>query len=356
MKITNVEITPVILRKDDMAWRFASGGGGESKGCTIRLTTDEGFVGLGYAGAAPHHGVPLGGLQEAMETYGRVVQGLDPFDTAQIMVLLDRTLHGNNAAQSGIEIALHDVQAKKLGIPLYGLLGGLVREEIPVIRVLGLKEPGQMAENALKLVAQGYSYIKIKLGGDKEAAKDLERVREIRKAVGDNLHLTVDANQSYSPKRAIGNLRRMEEWNVELCEQPVRADDWQGLAAVTRAVDMMVEAHESATSLEHIYGLVQGRVVDSINLKVGQVGGLQRAKIAAAICKLGNVSVRVGMTGSRLLAAVSMHFVASTENISYACELGEFTRITNDPATGMEVENGILRVPKSVGIGIHLRA
>jgi L-alanine-DL-glutamate epimerase-like enolase superfamily enzyme len=354
MKITGVEINPVILRKDDKEWRFASGGGPESQGCTIVITTDEGFTGLGYAGAAAHHGVTTGGLQAALAVYGAAIAGLDPFDTEKIMAMLDRTLHANYAAQSGIDIALHDLQAKKLGIPLYNLLGGLVREEIPVIRVLGLKEPANMAENALKLLEQGYAYLKIKVGGDKEWEKDLARVREIREAVGAGIHLMVDANQSYTPKIAIKTLNRMEEWNVDLCEQPVKAMDWQGLAAVSRSVDMAVEAHESIDSLESVFALVQGRIVDSINLKVGQIGGLSRAKTAAAICKLGNVSMRVGMTGTRLLAAVSMHLIASTENVSYACEVGEFSRIVNDPFTGIEVERGMLKVPKCAGIGVTL--
>jgi L-alanine-DL-glutamate epimerase-like enolase superfamily enzyme len=90
-------------------------------------------------------------------------------------------------------------------------------------------------------------------GVDKET---IERVKEIRKAVGNSIHITVDANQSYLPKTAIDTLKRMQEYGVELCEQPVRADDWQGLAVVTRAVDCLIEAHESARTLEDIFGLV----------------------------------------------------------------------------------------------------
>ena len=207
-----------------------------------------------------------------------------------------------------------------------------------------------MAANALKLVEQGYRYIKVKLSGN--PTKDLDRISEIRKAVGDDIHLTVDANQSYSPKLAIDTLKRMQKYRVDLCEQPVRADDWEGLAAVTRAVDCVVEAHESALSLENIFGLVKNRAVDCINLKISQIGGYKVARTAAAICKLGNVSVRVGATGSRMLAAACMHFVAATENIEYACELGEFARLLNDPVDGLEVEGGVLKVPSSNGIGV----
>jgi len=354
VKIAHVEIVPAVMPREDPEWRFALGGGGEAQGFIVKLTTDDGLLGFGYTNVTAHHGVSQGGLHAALETYTELLTGEDPFNIEKLLGILNRVLRGNKGAQAAIDMALHDLQAKALDLPLYALLGGLVREEIPIIRILALKEPAQMAANALKLVEQGYSYLKIKLDGD--AGKDLERVKEIRKAVGDTIHLTVDANQTYSPKAAIITLKRMQEYGVDLCEQPVRADDWQGLAAVTRAVDCLIEAHESALIIEDIFGLVKDRVVDVINLKIGQIGGLRIAKAAAAICKLGDVGIRVGATGSRILAAASMHFVASTENISYACELGEFSRLLNDPADGLEVEGGILKVPLSPGIGVSLRS
>ncbi len=353
MKITDMKIIPVVLPKEDREWRFALGGEAEAKAFIIKIISDEGLVGLGYAGSAAHHGVTFGGVRAALETYGDTLPGQDPFNMEKIFGLFSRSLPGNNEAQAAIDMALHDMQAKKLQVPLYTLLGGLVRPEIPVMRILALKEPAQMAENALKLTAQGYSYLKVKFGG--EAQKDIARIREIRKAVGEGIHLLVDMNQSYTVKGAIQTLRRAEEYGVDICEQPVPADDWDGLAEVKRGVSCLIEAHESALSLETIFALVKGRVVDSINLKVGQIGGLRKARIAAAICKLGNVALRTGTTGSRLSSVASMHFVAATENIFYACELGEFHRMLNDPAYGYEVENGVLKVPSGPGLGVALR-
>jgi L-alanine-DL-glutamate epimerase-like enolase superfamily enzyme len=352
MKITGLEMKLIAMPKEDKEWRFALGGEPVARGFIIKLATDDGLTGLGYASPAAHHGTSAGGVQAALQAYGERIIGQNPFDTEKIFGLLDRTLHGNNEAQSGIDLALYDLQAKKLGLPLYALLGGLVREEIPVMRILALKEPVQMAENALKLTAEGYSYIKVKFGGD--SAKDVARIREIREAVGEGVHLIADMNQSYPAKAAIATLKRAEPYGIDICEQPVRADDWEGLAAVTRAVNCLVEAHESALSLESIFALVKGKVVDSINLKVGQMGGLRKARIAAAICKLGNVSLRTGTTGSRLSSAASMHFVAATENIAYACELGEFDRILNDPVSGLEIEQGMMRVPSSPGVGVSV--
>lgn len=356
MKIKNVELIPFVMPREDPQWLHAlskPGGETDTRGFIVKITTDEGLEGIGCNTSSGHYGVSYGGLQAALEAYSEILSGKSFFDTERIYTELERVLQGNNEAKAAIDLALHDLQAKALGLPLYSLLGGLVREEIPIIRILALKEADQMAANALKLVEQGYAYLKVKLNGN--PTKDLDRVSEIRKAVGDGIHLTVDANQMYAPKLAIDTLKRMQVYGVELCEQPVGADDWEGLAAVTRAVDCIVEAHESALNLENIYGLVKSRAVDCINLKISQIGGFRVARLAAAICKLGNVSVRVGATGSRLLAAASMHFVAATENISYACELGEFTRLLEDPVEGLEVEKGLLKVPSSPGVGVSLR-
>ena len=342
------------MPKDDPEWRFALGASPEIRGFIIKVSADSGLVGLGYTSGASHMGSSLGGIRAALEEYTELLKGQDPFDTERLFGILDDTLSGNNEAKAAIDMALYDLRAKALDLPVYALLGGKVREEISVIRLLAIKEPLQMAMNALRLVEQGYSYIKIKLEG--EPAKDLDRVKEIRRAVGDSIHLTIDANQSYTPKVAIDTLKRMYQYGIESAEQPVRANDWQGLAAVTQAVDCLVEAHESARTVEDIFRLVKDRVIDSINLSIVNVGGLRNAKVAAAICKLGNVSCRVQGIGSRILSAASMHFVASTLNISYACEVGEFSRFLNDPAEGLEVDHGKLKVPSLPGIGVSLRS
>lgn len=354
MKIADVNIISSVMPREDSEWRFALGGTDRYYGFIIKLTTNDGLIGFGYTNASAHFGVTKGGIQAALEAYAEPLKGQDPFDTEKIFATLNMILHENNEAKTAIDMALYDLQAKALGLPLYALLGGLFRAEIPIIRIVPLKEPSQMAANALNLVEQGYRYIKVKLHG--EPAKDLERIKEIRKAVGNDIHITVDMNQSYSPKVAIDTIKRMEEYRVELCEQPVRADDWQGLAAVTRAVDCVVEAHESARTVENIFDLVKNGVVDSINITIRQLGGLRNAKIAASLCKLGNVDLRVQSFGSRLLAAASMHFVSSTENISSACELGEFAGLLNDPFEGLEVEDGKLKVPSTPGIGVSLRS
>jgi L-alanine-DL-glutamate epimerase-like enolase superfamily enzyme len=203
-------------------------------------------------------------------------------------------------------------------------------------------------------VKEGFKYLKVKVGLDPRL--DVERVREIRRAVGPEVGLTLDANQGWTPPAAIGALRRMEEFDIALIEQPVRSDDYLGLAQVKAAVNTVVEADESAKSLSDIFRLAQTDCVDAVSLKTPKLGGMRNVKKAAAICQAANLRCRMGMGGAnRLVSAVDMHLVASTANIDFACELGEFTRMEFDPTEGLEIVNGTLSVPHGPGLGIAVR-
>jgi len=242
--------------------------------------------------------------------------------------------------------------ARSLGVPLNVLFGGPVRDSVPILRILAIKTPPEMAAQAQKLVDKGYRYLKIKVHGD--VAEDVARVAAIRRQVGDDVHLTIDANQSYSPKDAITALNRMAEHRIDLVEQPVSADDFAGLALVTKSVPVTVEADEAAGSLREIFELVSKRIVDAVSLKVPKLGGLRNTLAAARLCEAGHIKYRLGAAvGSRLLAAQSLHLACALPGVDYACELGEFDRLLDDPFEGLEVENGTLKLPPGPGSGVR---
>src|SRR5262249_58127326 len=188
-------------------------------------------------------------LAAELEHFRPLVVGKDSHNIEAILVALDRALRGAPQAKAAIDCALHDLVARALGVPLHVLFGGQVRESVPILRILAIKTPAEMATAAQKLVDKGYRYLKIKVHGEVE--EDVARVAAIRKQVGDDVHLTIDANQSYRPKDAIAALNRMAEHRIDLCEQPVDADDFEGFALVSRTVPVTVEADEAAGSLRH---------------------------------------------------------------------------------------------------------
>jgi len=355
MKIARVELKSCVLRKEDPQWRFALGASPTTEGVVVTLTAENGAQGFGYGSATPHMGATRETLMAALTRFAPVVTGRDSFAVEEILQALDGAIAGQNQAKAAIDCALHDLNARMLGIPLYQLFGGKLRDSVPILRILAIKAPDAMAEQALKLLDAGYSYLKIKVEGD--VREDLARVKAIRRHVGDAIHLTIDANQSYSVKDAIAALTRMAEFGIDLAEQPVAAGDWKGLKLVADSVHVTVEADESAASLADVMRLVSERIVDAVSLKIPKLGGLRNTLAAARVCEAGAVPYRMGAAvGSRLLSAQAMHLAAALPGIGYACELGEFDRLLDDPFTGVEIAQGRLKVPEGSGSGVALRA
>jgi L-Ala-D/L-Glu epimerase / N-acetyl-D-glutamate racemase len=355
MIIRDFETTPCTMRKEDPTWRFALAASPVTDGHVLRIACDDGHEGFGYASAVPHMGSIKETLKAELDLFRPLVVGRDPRAIEAILATLDRALHGAPQAKAAVDCALYDLLARSLGVPLNVLFGGPVREGVPILRILAIKTPTEMAVQAQKLVDKGYRYLKIKVHGHVE--EDVARVAAIRRQVGEEVHLTIDANQSYSVKDAITAINRMAEYRIDLVEQPVNADDFDGLALVTQTVPVTVEADEAAGSLRQIFELVSRRAVDAVSLKIPKLGGLRNTLAAARLCEAAHVGYRLGAAvGTRLLAAQALHLACALPGVEYACELAEFDRLLDDPFEGLEVENGMLHLPQGAGSGVRLAA
>ena len=182
MKIDRIEILPADMPQSDPKWRFAIHANRISQGWLVAIVADDGTVGYGYASATKHMGASSEGLKGVLDDFTRLLIGRDPFDIEPIMADLDHRLRGMNQAKAAIDCALHEIAARALGVPLCTLFGGKFRSEFPVLRVLSLKRPDEMAGKARELVDAGYRDIKIKVDGHLDL--DAARVRAIRDEVG----------------------------------------------------------------------------------------------------------------------------------------------------------------------------
>jgi L-alanine-DL-glutamate epimerase-like enolase superfamily enzyme len=354
-KIISLSMMASIMPKEDPKWRFALGASPTTEGFIVRLQDEDGHEGFGYASATPHMGAVNSALRGQLDYLRASVVGQDSANVEFILQKLDRAMRGAPQAKAAIDCALFDLNARRLGVPLGALFGGAVRDRTPILRILAIKTPEEMAAQAQKLVDRGYRYLKIKVHG--EVAEDVARVAAIRKQVGDDVHLTIDANQAYSVKDAVTALSRMSEFNIDLAEQPVHIDDKEGLALVTRMSPITIEADESAGSLRDVYDLASRRIVDAVSLKIPKLGGLRNTLAAARICEAAGVRYRLGAAvGSRLLSAAAIHLACALPGVDYACELGEFDRLLDDPFEGIEIEDGFLHLPLGHGSGVRLRA
>ena len=352
MIIQEFDIQPCTMRKQDPTWRTSLHANPLAEGLIVRLATKSGHFGYGYASAVPHMGSVISVLKAELDYFRPAVLGQDARNIEMIGRTLDRALRGAAFAKSAIDCALYDLNARALGVPLHQLLGGAVRDRVSVIRILALKTPEEMAVQAKKLVSQGYRYLKIKIDGNVDL--DVARVAAIRREVGDEFHLTIDANQAYTVKNAITALQQMADHGIDLAEQPVDADDLEGLALVTRTVPIIIEADEAAGSLKEVYDIVRRRAADAISLKIPKLGGLRNSLAAARICEAGGIKYRLGAAvGSRVLVATALHLACALPGADYACELGEFERLLDDPFEGLEIADGDIRLPSSPGSGVR---
>jgi muconate cycloisomerase len=327
----------------------------------VMVETDEGIRGIGEASTdIGFFGEPLEEVKNAIERYlGPRLIGKDPFDREEILHLLD--FRGNTCARSGIDLALHDLLAKALGIPVYDLIGGCCRDQVLVAIEIAGGPPDGMAKLCADYVEQGIRAFKPKIGGHPD--DDAVRLKAIREAVGPGISIRADANQGYSPKEAIRLCRLAEKYDVglELLEQPVPAWDLEGMALVRRSVDTLIEADESAYDIHDVMNIIRQGAADVINIKVAKAGGLYNAKKIAALAEAAGLGCVLGTAfGLGIKVAAKLHLAASTRNIMDAVEFTEIMLHDNLAAPPLDrllmppLKDGYLSVPSEPGLGVQL--
>jgi L-alanine-DL-glutamate epimerase-like enolase superfamily enzyme len=349
--IISATVLPCTQALSDPGWKFARATVPRLDGWTVRLEDENGVVGLGYGHAIPAITDVGAGVQAALAFLLPALVGQFPAALGAILLDVDARLNFANSAMAAIDMALHDLLARQLGVPLHVLLGGALRTSVLQSRIVPIKAPLAMAAHAATLAGEGYRQLKLKLSGD--IALDVARVMEVRAAVGPDVVLTLDPNQSYSVKTMMAAFARMERHDIALIEQPVPASDWAGLKLLTDTLPVAIEADESALTVHDVLRLVSDRVVDVINLKVAKLGGLRKFAAAVAICETGNIGCRVGATfGPALLQATALHAASCIASLPYGCELAEHLHLCDDPFTALPVVDGAVQVPAGAGCGV----
>ena len=354
MRIVSATIARCHQALSDPDWKFARAQVPALEGWVLCLEDDDGHRGLGYCHAIPAISTHGDGARAGLDFLAPRLVGRSAAEPAAVMEEVDTLLAYQPTVKAAIDMALHDLLARHLGVPMHVLLGGKLRDRVPLSRILPIKAPAEMAALAGRLAGEGYRQLKLKLSGD--TAADVERIAAVRSAVGDQVALTLDPNQSYSAKQLIGAFSRMERYGICLIEQPVPAADFAGLALLTRTLPVAIEADESAQSVRDVFRLVSERAVDVINLKITNLGGIRRFLQAVRICEAGEVGCRMGAAfGPALLQATSLQAASVIRRLPYGCELSEHLHLRDDPFTPLPVQDGSLALPAGAGCGVTYR-
>ncbi|MCI8407041.1 MAG: dipeptide epimerase [Oscillospiraceae bacterium] len=325
----------------------------EVRDVLVCVETDQGLQGFGEA---PPTGVITG---ETLESITAAVQGWirpallgrDVMELEGIMKALHSCMVKNTSAKAAVDMAVYDLRAKALGVPLWKLLGGY-RSQVETDLTVSVNAAGEMVRDSLSAVEQGFRILKIKVGRD--SAGDLERLSAIRKAVGPEIRLRVDANQGWEPKEAVRIIRALEDGGVEpeLVEQPVKAQDLAGMKLVRDSVLTPILADESVFSAGDAIRLIQLGAADLINIKLMKTGGIYGALQICAIAESCGVECMIGcMLESKLAVSAAAH-LAGAKGVITRADLDGPSLCREDPYEGGPVfQGGQISLGDAPGLG-----
>jgi L-alanine-DL-glutamate epimerase and related enzymes of enolase superfamily len=321
----------------------------------VRITADTGEVGYGEAPpTAVITGDTKGSVVCAVRDFIRpAILGMEIENMDGIMEKLHSCIQKNTSAKACVDMALYDLYGKRYKAPLYRLLGGY-RTELETDLTISVNPIDEMVRDSVDAVKRGYRILKTKVG--KEGVKDIERIAAIREAVGKDVKIRVDANQGWTAKEAVRILTAMEDrgLDIELCEQPVKAHDLNGMRAVTQAVSTPILADESVFSAEDAVEIIRTGAADLINIKLMKTGGIYGALKICAIAETYGVECMIGcMLESKLAVSAAAHLAAAKGIITRA-DLDGPSLCRTDPFEGGPdfLENRIV-MNDLPGIGIQ---
>ena len=372
MKIVGMKITPITLEwKKTIGESFGEVGKREND-VIVEIFTDDGLYGLGEAMTlGPFYGRESQGTVTALlaeHVFPKVLLDEDPFNIDLIHHKMDKTVSENSFAKTAVDIALHDVVAKSLNIPVCKLIGGSYTDKLALHWPIGIESPKAIREDVEKGMKAGFKAIKMKIGGD--AKRDVELVKAVREASGPDIALVVDANQAYDIKTAIHVIRQIEKHDVQRVEQPVHYRDLDGMAMVRRSVEVPIGACECAVTQQDVIQIIKKEAADFLNFKVMRSGGFYPSKaIVQMATAAGIFCAGSTMLGMGIELAADAHFAASTtalgpnpykfhgiaSGILKLFNAVDSTGITKDIVDGTPlIEDGFMAVPKAPGLGIEL--
>jgi len=322
VKITKIE-TKIVEIPVESPYVFSHGVLKRFSNVLVWVWTDEDVVGIGECSFVPGGGVSEETPESAkpmIDYYlAPEVVGEDPFNIERIHQKMDACVPRNLVAKGGIDLALWDIMGKALRLPAYRLLGGLYESKILATYTLSIDTPEKMAEQAVYRKSQGYRALVVKIGQNSQ--NDILRLKLVREAVGWDTLLRLDANEAYSPDQAIRIIRKMEKYEPEFVEEPVKRWDREGMAKVAQAVDVPISSDESNTTLASARKVIEKGAADLINIKISKNGGLYRSKKIAVLAEAVGIPCLVGGANTYEVGRQACrHFAVSTANAQLGSE------------------------------------
>lgn len=326
----------------------------------VRLQCADGIVGWGEA-------TTIGGLNygdespESVKTnidtyFAPLLAGMDASQVAKAMAKVRKTIQGNRFAKCAIETALLDAQARRLGVPLSELLGGRVRDALPVAWTLASGDTARdIAEAEHMLDIRRHRIFKLKIGL-RGVDEDVAHVLAIKRALGERASVRVDVNQAWTEMEAMRGIARLENGGVDLVEQPVRAGNSGAMARLKQRFDVAIMADEALHGPDDAMALAREGAADVFAVKIAQSGGLLPALEVATVARLSGVELYGGtMLEGGVGTAATAHVCATFPGLAWGTELFGPLLLTQEVLREPLVyRDFMLQVPAGPGLGVEI--
>lgn len=349
MKITHTEIYKFSIPMHPFT--IATGTMHYAQNIFLRVHTDAGFYGVGECSAFPMIvGETQGTCFEMAKDFAELWKEKNPLQIEERMDELHALAAMNSTIKSAFDMALFDIASKNANQPLYKFLGGK-KKKIETDLTIGIDTAEAMAKQAIEFKKDGVRIIKVKLG--KNADDDIERIKQIRSAVGKKMILRIDANQGWDYETAKTVLKAIAKYDIQFCEQPMRSWNDDILPKLKKKSPIKIMADESVFNHHDATRLIKANACDYANIKFAKSGGILEAKKINSICEENKISCMMGgMLESRIALTAFAHFATAHSNISFydmdTCLLGHKI----DPVNGgVKYKKYFLQIPDSPGIG-----
>lgn len=307
--------------------------------------------GLNYGEESPES------IKTNIDTYlAPLIIGMKADQVAKIMYKLRTTIQGNRFAKCAIETALLDAQGKRLGLPVSELLGGRVRDMLPVAWTLASGDTKKDIAEAEKMISlRRHNIFKLKIGL-RSVEADVAHVLAIKRALGADVSVRVDVNQAWSELDAVKGIAALQAGGIELIEQPVKAIHQASMARLTHQFSVAIMADEALHGPTDAMELAKQFAVDVFAVKINQSGGLFPALQVATIAELSGISLYGGtMLEGAVGTAASAHVFSTFGNLVFGTELFGPLLLTEEILIEPLIYKDFsLQVPKGPGLGIQL--
>ena len=318
---------------------IARGGYAHHRNVIVRLTDDDGIEGFGEAAPNRYYGESVSTVIAALGQFKPIVERADPFALEATEGHLNRVLRGNASAKSAISAAMHDLVGKKLGLPVYRMWGLDASPTPQSSFTIAIAENEELERRVAE--AREYPILKIKLGTD----RDTEIVRIVRNAAPQK-RLRVDANAAWTAKHAVRMSDFLHDNGVEMLEQPVAANDIEGLRFVRNRSRVPVFADESclvATDVAKLAG-----AVDGINIKLAKCGSLREALRMVHTARALDLQV---MAGCMIESSLGISAIAQIAPLLDSADFDGAALLSSDPFRGVTIAGGTIRLTDAPGLG-----